>query len=262
MEAKDAENTRLGVQGIDSPFWLVVFDLDGTLIDSSLDLCLAVNAAMEHVGAPTLPHELITGYVGDGAAMLVRRALGDPGDVDSSAVARGAAQARFEAAFEHFLRFYREHKLDNTRLYAGVEQALGAVRAQHPDLLMAVLTNKPVRPSVEICEALGVAPYFFANYGGDSFPTKKPDPTGLLTLMHEARSVYAKRGQSSIEAIPAGVLMVGDSEADVLTARRAGAISLGCRYGLSPHSLELAKPDLSCNKPAEWPQVIAGARHL
>lgn len=236
--------------------WLLVFDLDGTLIDSSLDLCLAVNAAMDHVGAPQLPHQLIAGYIGDGAAMLVRRALGDPGDLDSADEHRNLHQQRFERAFSGFLEFYREHKLDNTRAYEGVLLSLGAIRSRNPFLPMAVLTNKPVNPSKEICRALHLEPYFFANYGGNSFETKKPDPTGLLTLMDQARQLWRTRDRSPEDLTPQGVVMIGDSEVDVLTARRAGARSLGCRYGLAPHSLELAHPDLLCDTPAQWPELL------
>ncbi len=236
--------------------WLLVFDLDGTLIDSSLDLCLAVNAAMEHVKAPVLPHELITGYIGDGAAMLVRRALGDPGDLDSAPAGRTAQHERFERAFAFFLQFYREHKLDHTRVYEGVPQALQAIRTRHPHLPMAVLTNKPVNPSREICEALHLAPYFFANYGGNSFPSKKPDPEGLLRLMEEARQLWISHGMAAGTLAPQGVIMIGDSEVDVLTARRAGARALGCRYGLAPHSLAIADPDMMCDSPAEWAERL------
>ena len=236
--------------------WLLVFDLDGTLIDSSLDLCLAVNASMEHVGANQLPHESITGYIGDGAAMLVRRALADPGDVDSSPDGRPERQASFQRAFDFFLSFYREHKLDHTRVYDGVLPALEALRKRRPTLPMAVLTNKPVVPSREICAALGLAPFFFANYGGNSFPTKKPDPAGLLALMQEARELWAAGGRSTDELPPEHVVMIGDSDVDVLTARRAGARSLGCLYGLAPHSLAGARPDALCHSPAEWPDLL------
>lgn len=236
--------------------WLVVFDLDGTLIDSSLDLCLAVNASMAHVGAPELPHESITSYIGDGAAMLVRRALGDPGDVDSSPEGRPEQKARFERAFAFFLQFYREHKLDNTRVYDGVLPALEIMRRRRPALPMAVLTNKPVLPSREICHALHLAPFFFANYGGNSFATKKPDPAGFNILMSEAQELWAAKGRNTDELVPEHVVMVGDSEADVLTARRAGARSLGCRYGLAPQSLASAHPDLVCDHASEWPELL------
>src|SRR6202789_1512445 len=118
---------------------LLVFDLDGTLIDSSLDLCNSVNAALVHVGKPSLPNSLIVSYIGDGAAMLVRRALGDPGDLD--ALYPSDSDDLFRRTFEYFFAFYREHKLDNTRCYDGVVEALTQIRARQPELPMAVLTN-------------------------------------------------------------------------------------------------------------------------
>ena len=162
-----------------SPPRLLVFDLDGTLIDSSIDLCNSVNAALAHVGQDALPPNVIASYIGDGAAMLVRRALGDPGDADSEPGARMQGEALFERAFRFFLEFYRIHKLDNTTIYDGVLESLRAIRTRHPALPMAVLTNKPVVPSREICAALGLAPFLFQNYGGNSFASKKPDPEGL-----------------------------------------------------------------------------------
>ena len=158
---------------------LLVFDLDGTLIDSTLDLCNSVNAMLAHVRKPPLPPAVIASYIGDGAAMLVRRALGDPGDLDTSA----HDETTVRDAMHYFIAWYREHKLDNTRLYPGVLESLQSIRGRHPQLLMAVLTNKPVGPSRDICTQLGIAPFFFQNYGGDSYPTKKPDSQGLLTVI-------------------------------------------------------------------------------
>jgi phosphoglycolate phosphatase len=213
---------------------LLVFDLDGTLIDSRKDLCNAVNAMLGALGRPGLPEPVIASYIGDGAGMLVRRALGDP--TDEGAVDR---------ALELFLDFYREHKLDHTYVYDGVFGSLDALRGRGT---MAVLTNKPVNPSREICAALGLAPYFTAIYGGNSFATKKPDPEGLRQLMREAG------------AEPEETLMVGDSEVDVLTARAAGAWSLGCRYGLSPHTIDAMREerlvDAVVDTPAEWARAL------
>jgi len=228
---------------------LLVFDLDGTLIDSSVDLCNSVNAALAHVGKPALPNALIASYIGDGAAMLVRRALGDPNDLDSQSPTAG--NPIFEQAFEFFLRYYHEHLLDNTRTYPGVLEALQAIRDAHPLLPMAVLTNKPVRPSQTICDALGLTPFFFQNYGGNSFPTKKPDPEGLLTLIAEASALAG----SMITA--AETMMIGDSDVDVLTARRAGTRTLGCTFGLAPHALAAAEPDLLAHHPSEWPGAVS-----
>lgn len=247
---------------------LLVFDLDGTLIDSSLDLCNSVNAAMTHVGRPGLPNALIASYIGDGAAMLVRRALGDPGDLDSGPTARGHSAAEgdelFHRAFEFFLTYYRAHKLDNTTLYEGVFRALQEIRERHPNLPMAVLTNKPVIPSREICAALAIAPFFFQNYGGNSFATKKPDPAGLLALIAEASELAAARGgtrklhkrQNYSAILPAEVVMIGDSDADVLTARRCGARSLGCGFGLAPAALAAAQPDAMVAHARDWPAAL------
>ena len=155
---------------------LIVFDLDGTLIDSRRDLCNSVNAMLDHFGRPKLPEEVIAGYIGDGASMLVRRALGDPeGDVHD--------EEFVTEALRFFLEYYKVHKLDYTYVYPGVMEALAAIRAARPETLMAVLTNKPVNPSRAICDHFGLSQYFFQNYGGNSFHTKKPDPHGLLALI-------------------------------------------------------------------------------
>jgi phosphoglycolate phosphatase len=227
---------------------LLVFDLDGTLIDSSVDLCNSVNASLAHVGKPSLPNALIASYIGDGAAMLVRRALGDPGDLD--ALHPSDSDDLFRRTFDFFLTYYRAHKLDNTRCYDGVIEALTQIRARQPDLPMAVLTNKPVNPSRDICTALDLAPFFFQNYGGNSFTTKKPDPTGLLTLIEEASSLLASA------LVPGDVVMIGDSDVDVLTARRCGTRFLGCTFGLAPASLAAAEPEATVDHPLEWPSAL------
>jgi phosphoglycolate phosphatase len=233
---------------------LVIFDLDGTLIDSSLDLCNSVNAAMLGVGKSTLPNAVIAGYIGDGAAMLVRRALGDPGDVDAGNASAG--DALFHRAFELFLNHYRVHKLDNTRCYDGVLDSLYAIRHRNPHLPMAVLTNKPVNPSRQICDALGLAPFFFQNYGGNSFTTKKPDPEGMLTLVREAEGLLKQYEQDAGLLAPEEVVMVGDSDVDVLTARRVGARAIGCLFGLAPHSLDAMPPDAVVKHASEWPDAL------
>jgi phosphoglycolate phosphatase len=220
---------------------LLVFDLDGTLIDSSTDLCNAVNAALEHVGRTPLPHDRIASYIGDGAAMLVRRAL------DS---VQSGNDTLFEPAFAFFLDFYRAHKLDTTRCYPGVLDTLTLLRARHTQLPMAVLTNKPVHPSRDICTALGLAPFFFQNYGGNSFPTKKSDPAGLLTLVREAAAILG----TPLAAHE--VTMIGDSDVDIRTARNCGARAIGCSYGLAPQTLAAASPDAIVDHPTEWPKVL------
>ena len=215
---------------------LLVFDLDGTLIDSGADLCASVNAMLRQFGRPPLPQPVISTYIGDGAARLVSRSLGEPAD-----------PAFLDAALSYFLDYYREHKLDHTYVYPGVFASLDSLRLQPAGghRPMAVLTNKPIGPSLAICEALGLSPYFFRIHGGNSFATKKPDPEGLLALMEEAGFT------------PEETLMNGDSDVDILTARNAGAWSMGCSYGLSPHTLVSLPPDCLVDSPAEWPAALA-----
>jgi phosphoglycolate phosphatase len=225
---------------------LLIFDLDGTLINSTLDLCNSVNAMLEHLGKPTLPNAVIATYVGDGAAMLVRRALGDPGDLDSPT----HDETYLRDALDYFIRWYRVHKLDNTTLYPGVLESLTAIRAAHPNTLMAVLTNKPVRPSREICEQLQLAPYFFQNYGGDSFATKKPDPEGFQTLIAEANAILHQRNEPTLQ--PNEVAMIGDSDVDIITGRRCKARTIGCTFGINPHAMQAAAPDKLVHQASEW----------
>jgi phosphoglycolate phosphatase len=231
---------------------LLVFDLDGTLIDSRIDLSNSINAMLAHLGKPRLPDAVIASYIGDGAAMLVRRALGDPeGDLHD--------QQYVEAALTCFLDFYRVHKLDFTYVYPGVIEALESIRATHPSLPLAVLTNKPVRPSRDICAHFGLDRFFFQNYGGNSFHTKKPDPTGLLALIAEASDLKASHSPETRPApsiLPAETIMIGDSDVDILTARNCGAHSIGCTFGLAPHTLAAAQPDALAHSPADWPTVV------
>jgi phosphoglycolate phosphatase len=210
---------------------LVIFDLDGTLVDSELDIANSVNALLRSLGRPELPIHVIATYIGDGAPMLIRRALNDPED-----------GKLFGDSLDFFIRYYREHKLDNTYVYAGMKEALDTIR--DGKIRMAVLSNKPVKPSQGIVEGLGLGQYFFGVFGGNSFPTKKPDPEGARKLMEQAG------------ALPEETVMVGDSHNDTLTARNAGMWSIGCMYGLSPHSLETAPPDVFIDTALELVEAL------
>lgn len=210
---------------------LVIFDLDGTLVDSVDDLCNSVNAARAYMGLPPLPRDLIASYVGNGAPVLIRRAMGPE-----------AAEEQVQEALTFFLSYYREHMLDHTRPYPGVVETLEKLERQ--GVKMAVLTNKPQRFSRDLCAGLGLAPYFFQIYGGNSFEQKKPDPVGIRTLIEEAG------------AKPAETWMVGDSATDVLTARNAGVRSVGVTYGISPETLKETPPDYLIHSMTELPGLL------
>jgi phosphoglycolate phosphatase len=209
---------------------LLIFDLDGTLIDSRRDLADAVNATRRHMGMEPLVNERVYGYVGNGAPLLIRRAMGEQ-----------ATDAEVQEALEYFLEFYGRHVLDNTVLYPGVRESLD--RLLGAGKRMAVLTNKPVRMSRAIVDGLGVGDRFFRVYGGNSFEFKKPDPIGVRTLMAEAA------------AAPAATVMIGDSSVDVRTARNAGVRCCGVTYGFQPESLADPAPDVLVDRMeqcAEW----------
>lgn len=197
---------------------LLIFDLDGTLIDSRLDLAHAVNATRAHMGRAPIANDLVYSYVGNGAPVLMRRALPD------------ATEQQLEKALAYFLQYYRDHMLDYTVLYPGVKE--GLERLQEAGVKMAVLTNKPVRISQAIINGLGIGSHFFRVYGGNSFDFKKPNPIGIHELMAEAT------------VAPDRTLMVGDSHVDVKTARNANVKVCGVTWGFQPESLKEHPPDV------------------
>lgn len=195
----------------------IIFDLDGTLIDSKLDLVHSVNATLRELKRSELPEEIISSYIGNGAPVLVAKSLGP--DVPP---------AELERALKFFLTHYEAHKMDNTCAYPGVAEALEHLAA----MPMAVLTNKPERISVRILEALGLAKYFRAIYGGNTFSTKKPDPLGVNTILRE----FSVRSNEAV--------LIGDSEVDVQTARNAGILSAIVNYGFGIHDRAAHPADL------------------
>ena len=198
---------------------LLIFDLDGTLIDSRLDLAGSVNAMRCYMQMAPIDNELVYSYVGNGAPVLMRRALGPE-----------ASDADVARALDFFIRYYSQHCLDNTALYPGVREALDLFRER--GARMAVLTNKPVRISGQIVRGLGLGDHFFRIYGGNSFEQKKPDPIGIETLLGET-------GLTRDRAV-----MVGDSAVDIRTARNAGIQSCGVLYGFQPETLLDDPPDI------------------
>jgi phosphoglycolate phosphatase len=210
---------------------LLIFDLDGTLIDSSRDLAISTNAMLRHLGRPEIDEKIVNSYVGDGAQVLVRRALGN-----------GAADSEVQAAYDFFIRHYRAHSLENTRLYPGIAEALDSLKQAGNTL--AVLTNKPVKISRDILAGLKVKDMFFRVYGGDSFPAKKPDPIGIETLMKEAASA------------PKRTTMIGDTSVDIKTARAAGVRACGVLWGFKPETLNDPPADLLASDARQLPELL------
>lgn len=212
---------------------LLIFDLDGTLIDSEEDIVLSTNAMRQAVGLEPLDTERVASYVGQGVQVLIQRALGPDASPDT-----------LERATQFFMDYYRAHMLDHTVAYPGVREALRLLRGRR----MGVLTNKVAKLSQRILEGLEMAQYFDFVYGGDSFEKKKPDPIGILTSM---QSTGAEARQT---------IMVGDSDIDIQTGRNAGVWTCGVTYGIGSHTLESCPPDFLVGNLMELPGLLDGAR--
>lgn len=211
---------------------LLVFDLDGTLVDSSRDIAAAANAALGRLapGAAAIPLDAILSFVGEGAWLLVERCLRHAG-LDLSA----------DEVLPVYLECYAERLLDTTRLYPGVAEALDALAGT----TLAVLTNKPGGFSRTILEGLGVADRFAWVWGAGDVPSRKPDPEGLFRLMAEI-------GVSREET-----WMVGDSATDVDVARAAGVRVAGVTWGFHPGALRAARPDLLIDRACDLASLAA-----
>jgi len=183
---------------------LLVFDLDGTLVDSAADISAALNRTLARLGRERIPHERVLQAIGGGVRKLIERVTTPP----------------IEPVMEAFLEHYAEHLLDETALYPGVEETLAKLKGRK-----IVLSNKPVAMSKVIVEGLGIAKHFEAVYGGDSFPVRKPDPEcWKLATAGASRPV-----------------MIGDSGTDVQTAKNAGATAIAVTYGyFKPGELDAA----------------------
>jgi phosphoglycolate phosphatase len=204
----------------------LIFDLDGTLIDSKEDLVNSVNAVLFWKGREALPAGTIASYIGNGAPMLIKRTLPDLGEDEHL------------EALQYFLDYYREHMLDATVLYPGVREALDHLHQER--VPMAILTNKPVRFSERLIAGLGLSSHFFRIYGGNSFEEKKPHPIGIERLVAEASAIRAE------------TVIVGDSAVDVLTARNALVQACGVSWGFQPETFTQAPPDF----------IVDDLRHL
>jgi phosphoglycolate phosphatase len=209
---------------------LIVFDLEGTLVDSSRDLATAINATLGRIAphAPPLAVEEVRTFIGNGARNLLTRSL------ERAGIARVP-----DEAFPIFLAAYRNVLLETTSLYPGVRESLD----QLSDRRLAVLTNKPGDMTRTILEGLGVASQFDRICGGDDLSATKPDPAGLTQLVQEAK------------AIPEETLMVGDTAIDVRTGRAAGARTAGVTYGFDSLGVRRESPDMLADT---FPGLLVG----
>lgn len=208
---------------------LIIFDLDGTLVDSALDIALSVNELLEVLGRERLPIPRVVGFIGEGVSKLLDRSLG------------GASRDQLDRAHELYLPIYRRRLLEHTRPYPGVLEALSALVGTRG---LSVLTNKPLRESRLLLEGLGLDHFFSAVYGGDSFRARKPDPAGVLELMRE-------HGAASAET-----LFVGDSAVDFETARRAAVRFCLVTYGFGTYDALDSQPDFRIDDLRELPSIV------
>ena len=205
---------------------LAVFDLDGTLVDSAPDLHAALDRLMAARGLAPFNRAEVVGMIGDGAKVLVERAL-------------AARQQPFDAvALDRFLADYTAHSSVETRLFPGIEAALGTLAQD--GWRMAVCTNKPVGPARDLLGALGLLDRFAAIGGGDSFPVRKPDPAHLLATIEQAGGMGA------------GAVMIGDHRNDVAAAHGAGIPCIFVGWGYGPLTMADGAPV------AESPERLAG----
>jgi len=189
---------------------LVMFDLDGTLVDSVPDLAAAVDSMLQQLGRAPVGIEKVRDWVGNGAPALVRRALaGQLDHAEVSAADASAALALFTEAYAG------SHAL--TTVYPGIPECLGWLTLR--DIPLAVITNKPSRFVAPLLEEKGLAGHFCWTVGGDTLPVQKPDPAALFWVMDKAG------------VAPEQALFVGDSRNDVLAARAAGVRCVALSYG-------------------------------
>jgi phosphoglycolate phosphatase len=196
---------------------VLVFDLDGTLVDSRRDIAESANELLASLGAPPLDHDEVVRMVGEGARVLVSRVL-----------AAGGSREDVDVAFTRFSAIYDRRLADHTRPYPGVVAGLERLAER---FTLAVLTNKPQHHTDRLLEALDLRRYFVQALGGDTAHGRKPDPAGLTSLVAAAG------------AVPAGALMVGDSWVDAETARRAGTRFCFADYGFGELPRDGLRPD-------------------
>lgn len=208
----------------------LIFDLDGTLVDTKADLAAATNFMLATLELPTLTIAQAEQFIGEGARVLVERALGLQ---RADLVPHG---------FGLFMEYYTAHLLDKTQPYAGIPELLAAAHAQGS--VLSVLTNKPEAPGRAILGGLGLADFFEALVGGDTLPTRKPDPQGVHYL----------RQLTGIDLV--ATLLIGDSRIDVETGRAAGVTTCGVTWGFGAEGMRAGAPQFVVDTPAQLVTLV------
>jgi phosphoglycolate phosphatase len=210
----------------------LIFDLDGTLVDTKADLAAATNHMLRELGLPLLSVAQVESFIGLGARVLIERALGQE---RANLVAAG---------FTLFMDYYDTHLLDRTKPYPGMETLLTVARDQGKCL--SVLTNKPERPTRAILSGLGLLDHFQAIIGGDTLPKRKPDPQGVFVL------------QQAVGHARTETLLVGDSEIDMRTGQAAGIATCGVTWGFGHAGFETCPPTFLVETVPALQRIVMG----
>ena len=210
----------------------LIFDLDGTLVNTKADLAAATNHMLQELGLPLLSVAQVESFIGLGARVLIERALGQE---RAHLVAEG---------FTLFMDYYDAHLLDRTRPYPGMETLLTVARDQGKCL--SVLTNKPEQPTRAILSGLGLLDYFSAVIGGDTLSKRKPDPQGVFVL------------QQAVGRALTETLLIGDSEIDMRTGRAAGIATCGVTWGFGHAGFETCPPTFLVETVPALRQIVMG----
>lgn len=208
---------------------LLIFDLDGTLVDTRRDLANAVNYALQQTGRQALPLEVVVSYVGDGLKKLLERVLGSVTEVE------------LEEVRQHFRHYYFEHIADFSRPYTGTSEMLEYFAAKKK----AVLTNKPQEFSDKLLERLGICKCFAMVVGGQTNLKLKPDPEGLIKILQY------------FTVQPTRAMLIGDSENDILAGKAAGIFTCAVTFGFRPlETLLPLHPDIVINNIVELENYV------
>ncbi len=205
----------------------LIFDLDGTLVDSIPDLTTSLNLLREELDCSPVSEQQVAEMVGDGVTMLVKRVLGE--------------QLFSPEHVTRFMQIYDDHILDNTRCYPGIEELF----SRHSSEQMALVTNKPYLLTVKLLEGLNLTRYFKTVIGGDSYPEKKPHPLPVLKALE------------ALNADPRQTVMIGDHHTDLRSGLGAGTMTCFCSYGMG-HTDGLS-PDFTAEQSTDLLQLFPGS---